>query len=421
MYSENQVQALRKLYNKTLWTYIGAAVLSVAVTAILVVGPLSSGVQILHWLIAAWIGLALAATEYIVERVLYKRGKRGAFLLTGFLLGILFLYVVVEKAGLLGGLSLLFYPLFLGFLVSRPLIPAVGLLRDSGALREGAVCETVGRVKSGSRRKNASVGKDAYLLFEDELTHDVHLLRMSNVSPIQRYRLFYLPHSGLAVGEVIPDDVTFDPFGNPVKREAEEPEQAAEHPDCTEEGYAVKPDREEEAPAEKPWYQNPESFSSNPPKEEPREAENAPDPGSPERQRAAGYGVASKVCNILTFVFIGVMFFGVIALRGGASPAFMLLILPAIIAAILNGVFKDKELKLRCTRRTTAFCVDTVRRRSGKHSTRHPIVEFDVEGVTHTAELSVSCSRDAVGDLYTLYYDPLDPATVRAERRGLFE
>ena len=88
---------------------------------------------------------------------------------------------------------------------------------------------------------------------------------------------------------------------------------------------------------------------------------------------------------------------------------------------ILSEVFKGKELKIRCTKRTTAFCIDTVRRRSGKHSTRHPIVEFEVKGVTHTVELSVSCSRDAVGDLYTLYYDPLDPDVVRPERRGLFD
>ena len=100
----------------------------------------------------------------------------------------------------------------------------------------------------------------------------------------------------------------------------------------------------------------------------------------------------------------------------------MLLTIPLfVLTIILSEVFKSKELKIRCTKRTTAFCVDTVRRKSGKHSTRHPIVEFEVNGVTHTVELSISCSRDAVGDLYTIYYDPLDPGTVRAERRGLFE
>lgn len=244
--------ALRKLYNKTLWSYIGIAVLSVAATAFLVVGPLYSSDQLIPWLVAAWIGLALAVVEYIVERILYKKGKKGAFLLTDFLLGILFLYGVFAETGLLGGLATLFYPLFLGFLVSRPLIPAVGLLRDAGALRDGNLSETVGRIKAGTKRKNTETWRDAYILFEDEMTHEVHLLRMSHISPIHRYRVFYLPHSGLAVGEVIPDNVTFDPFGNPVEREVEADEQPAEKPAYTEDSYTAKPDYKEEEPTEKP-------------------------------------------------------------------------------------------------------------------------------------------------------------------------
>ena len=303
----------------------------------------------------------------------------------------------------------------------------MGLLRDAGALRDGDPCETVGRMKSGSRREEATTGRDTYLLFEDELTHEVHLLRMGSVSPLHRYRVFYLPHSGLAVGEVIPDNITFDPFGNPIEREVEEQptekpayseESYTEKPDYTETGYTVKPDYAEE-PAEKPWYQNPEAFSDSPPKPEPKEDPSMPDPNSPERKRAAKFGVASKVCKVLTFVTIGVLFLGGIATQSPniILPVFLLLI-PFLI---LSEVFKGKELKIRCTKRTTAFCIDTVRRRSGKHSTRHPIVEFEVKGVTHTVELSVSCSRDAVGDLYTLCYDPLDPDVVRPERRGLFD
>ena len=144
-----------------------------------------------------------------------------------------------------------------------------------------------------------------------------------------------------------------------------------------------------------------------------------PDPNSPERIKAARFGVASKVCKVLTFVTIGVLFLGGIATQSPniILPVFLLLI-PFLI---LSEVFKSKELKIRCTKRTTAFCIDTVRRRSGKTSTRHPIVEFEVKGVTHTVELSVSCSRDAVGDLYTICYDPLDPDVVRPERRGLFD
>jgi hypothetical protein len=146
-----------------------------------------------------------------------------------------------------------------------------------------------------------------------------------------------------------------------------------------------------------------------------------PDPNSPERKRAAKFGVASKVCKILIFVCMGVMFLILFMMRKEPPAAAMLLFFPAILFIILSEVFKSKELKIRCTKRTTAFCIDTVRRKSGKSSTRHPIVEFEVKGVTHTVELSISCSRDAVGDLYTLCYDPLDPDVVRPERRGLFD
>ena len=426
MHSESQVRSLRKLYNRTLWSYIGIAALSVAATAFLVVGNMINNGQALRWVVAAWVGLALAAVEYLIERTLYKKGKKGAFILPAFMMGLLVLYVLFMKAGLIDGLLLLFYPLVLGFVAGRPLIPAISLLRDAGALRDGNLSEAVGRIKVGTHRKNTESGRGAYVLFEDELTHEVHLLHMGHISPLHRYRVFYLPHSGLAVGEVIPDNVTFDPFGNPIEREVEEPitekpayseESYAEKPDYTEESYTVKSDYKEE-PAEKPWYQNPEAFSADPPKPEPREDTSMPDPNSPERIRAANFGKASKICKVLTFVFMGVMFLGLITTRSPSMMALFFLMIPMIV---LSEVFKSKELKIRCTRRATAFCVDTVRRRSGKHSHRYPIVEFEAGGVTHTVELSVSCSRDAVGDIYTLYYDPLDPDVVRPERRGLFD
>ena len=426
MHSESQVRSLRKLYNRTLWSYIGVAALSVAATAFLVVGNMIHNGQALHWVAAAWVGLALAAVEYVIERALYKKGKKGAFILPAFMMGLLVLYVLFMKSGLIDGLLLLFYPLVLGFVAGRPLIPAIGLLRDARALRDGDLSEAVGRIKAGTHRKNTESGRGAYVLFEDELTHEVHLLHMGHISPLHRYRVFYLPHSGLAVGEVVPDNVTFDPFGNPIEREVEEPitekpayseESYAEKADYTEESYTVKPDYKEE-PTVKPWYQNPEAFPSNPPKPEPKEDTSMPDPNSPERIRAANFGKASKICKILTFVFMGVMFLGVITTQSPSMIALFFLMIPMII---LSEVFKSKELKIRCTRRTTGFCVDTVRRKSGKHSHRYPIVEFEAGGVTHTVELSVSCSRDAVGDIYTLYYDPLDPDVVRPERRGLFD
>ena len=421
MYSENQIQSLRKKYHKTLWAHIGLSALSVAAAFLLAYSPLFSPEELIPWLVAAGVGLALAAVEYAIERALLKRGKRIHRLMSTIFFIVLLLLITLWEAGAFGGYALQLYPLLLGFLFTRPLIPAMGLLRDAGALRDGDPCETVGRMKSGSRREEATAGRDTYLLFEDELTHEVRILRMGSVSPLHRYRVFYLPHSGLAVGEVIPDNITFDPFGNPIEREVEADEQTTEKPDYTEKSYTVKPDYTEES-AEKPWYQNPEAFSTNPPKPEPKEDTSMPDPNSPERKRAAKFGVASKVCKVLTFVFFGGMFLGAFMAKENLNPGAMLLTIPLfVLAIILSEVFKSKELKIRCTKRTTAFCIDTVRRRSGKHSTRHPIVEFEVKGVTHTVELSVSCSRDAVGDLYTINYDPLDPDVVRPERRGLFD
>ena len=426
MYSENQIQSLRKKYNKTLWAHIGLSALSVAAAFLLAYSPLFSPEELIPWLIAAGVGLALAAVEYTIERALFKRGKRVHRLMSVFFFVILLLLFTLWDAGAFGGYALQLYPLLLGFLFTRPLIPAIGLLRDARRLRDGDPCETVGRMKSSSRREEATAGRDTYLLFEDELTHEVHLLRMGSVSPLHRYRVFYLPHSGLAVGEVVPDDMTFDPFGNPIEREVEEPitekpayseESYTEKPDYTEAGYTVKPDYTEES-TEKPWYQNPEAFSTNPPKPEPKEDTSMPDPNSPERIKAAKLGMAAKICKVLTFVFMGVMFLGLITTQSPSMIALFFLMIPMII---LSEVFKSKELKIRCTRRTTGFCVDTVRRKSGKHSHRYPIVEFEAGGVTHTVELSVSCSRDAVGDIYTLYYDPLDPDVVRPERRGLFD
>ena len=415
--NDTKLASLRKKYHKTLWAHIGLSALSVAAAFLLAYSPLFSPEELIPWLVAAGVGLGLAAVEYAIERALFKRGKRIHRLMSTFFFVVLLLLITMWEAGAFGGYALQLYPLLLGFMFTRPLIPAMGLLRDAGALRDGNPCETVGRMKSGSRRAEATAERDTYLLFEDELTHEIHLLRMGSVSPLHRYRVFYLPHSGLAVGEVIPDNITFDPFGNPIEREVEE--QPAEKPAYSEKSYTEKPDYTEEKPSEKPWYQDPEAFSSNPPKPEPKEDTSMPDPNSPERKRAAKFGVASKVCKVLTFVTIGVLFFGGIATQSPniILPVFLLLI-PFLI---LSEVFKGKELKIRCTKRTTAFCIDTVRRRSGKTSTRHPIVEFEVKGVTHTVELSVSCSRDAVGDLYTICYDPLDPDVVRPERRGLFD
>ena len=289
MYSENQIRSLRKKYNKALWAHIGLSALSVAAAFLLAYSPLFTPEELIPWLVVAGVGLVLAAVEYAIERALFKRGKRIHRLMSVFFFVILLLLFTLWDAGAFGGYALQLYPLLCGFMFNRPLIPAIGLLADSRRLRDGSPRETVGRIKANTRRWRAAAGRDFHLLFEDELTHEVHLLRMGSVSPLHRYRVFYLPHSGLAVGEVIPDNITFDPFGNPIEREVEEAEQPTEKPAYSEESSTEKPDYTEE-PAEKPWYQNPEAFSDSPPSPSRRRIPPCPIPTPPsgrERRNSA--------------------------------------------------------------------------------------------------------------------------------------
>lgn len=141
-----------------------------------------------------------------------------------------------------------------------------------------------------------------------------------------------------------------------------------------------------------------------------------PDPNSPERKRAAKYAVASKVCKTVSFVGAGILLVVSLLIEEGLNAAIglILCLIPFIVFSILHKVFKNKELQIRCTKHTTGTCLYTVRHRSGKTYHRHPVVEYEVEGVTYTAELPVSCPKDSAGDLYSIYYDPLDPATVRS-------
>ena len=437
MYQGKHLDTLRKSYKKNLLSYLGIAAIFLVVGGLMLVPQIleaydstspdgSEGVTPLlpAFIVAALaVALILAAAENALHKALLRRGvKRARITLVQLVWLVAVVLVAITVTHIWSPSKIASVAFIVAYLFMNPLFPAIGLLRDGSKLRDGDLSETVGRMKPNSRHGVGSSDTETHILFEDELTHEVHFLRISNISPNHRYRVFFLPHSGLAVGEAIPDNITFEPFGNPMEREVENTEPFTEKPAYTEESYTVKPDYNEDAPAEKPWYQNPESFSSEPPKKQPAPSVVNLDPNSPERVRAAKFRIASKVCKVLTFVFFGGIFLGAMMAKNDISPGAMLLTIPFFVGSIiLSEVFKNKELKIRCTKRTTAFCVDTVRRRSGKHTVRHPIVQYEVKGVTMTAELSISCSRDAAGDLYTIYYDPLDPSTVRAERRGLFE
>lgn len=136
---------------------------------------------------------------------------------------------------------------------------------------------------------------------------------------------------------------------------------------------------------------------------------------TPRNQRlAAKYAQKAKVCfavTIVGFVLLLLAFF----LIKSSAPWAIFCFLPFLGIMALGFYYQKQERKLRCTQRITAVCVNTVLRNTSRIPSRHPIVEYEVEGVRHTAELSVTCTKDAVGETYVIYYDPLDPSVVRGE------
>ncbi len=354
--NDKQLTALRAAFKKHLLIDLGFAVLSTSVFILLAMTVPEALSPALVATIAA--AMILAVAEYFLERALYRKGKSGVLLYLGFLVLPVLLLNALTIAQSHRTAAVPVLPFVLSFMFIRSLLPTVSLLRDCGRLTEGHPCETVGRIKKNSRREDSATNRVSYLLFEDELTHEVCLLRTGSLSPRHRYRVLYLPHSGLAVGEAIPDEAEFDPFGNPIDT-----------------GYAPAEPATEAAEAPPP------------------EARRRIDPNSHDRQRAARYAVCGRVCHIVSILLFVLTFVGAIAAQGDGNSApavFVLAILPLLACVLLGSFFKSQELKLRCTERTTAICVDTVRRRSGKYSHRYPIVEFEVDGVTYTAELTVS-------------------------------
>lgn len=386
-----QLTALRAAFRKHLLIDLGCTALSVAVLILLAMTASEALSPALLATVAAAVVLAVA--EYLLERALHRKGKPGILLYLGFLVLPVLLLNALTLTQYHQATTVTVLPFALSFLFIRSLLPTVSLLRDCGRLKEGTPCETVGYVKKNTRIEDSAVDRVSYLLFEDELTHEVHLLRIGSLSPHHRYRVLYLPHSGLAVGEAIPDETAFDPFGTPVPQADSAETDYADMPPCEEtEPSAVKPDDTEPDEAHTPPDRD------------------LPDPHSPERQKAEKLAVAHKVCRTMTYVFVGL--FVAVGVLTETRAAFFLIVGLAVLCMLLGNHFKARELKIRCTACTTAICVDTVRRRSGKYSHRYPIVEFEVDGVTYTAELSTACSPNAVGEPYTVYYDPLDPKTV---------
>ena len=140
---------------------------------------------------------------------------------------------------------------------------------------------------------------------------------------------------------------------------------------------------------------------------------------APDDQKAAKMALYYKICAVIGFVFLmGFMIVGGLYVKDMiAAPVLWLSLIPVGTMVLLGTHFKRQEMKLRCTIRVTAFCVETVRRRSvaGMSYNYHPVVEFEADGEKRTAELASTCTQDAVGETYVIYYDPLDPSVVREE------
>lgn len=379
MENNHRMNALRAVYKRRLFSTVITATVHLVATVLLLLRLKS--VPPLAFFIAVCFGILLTVSCYFAERAIYRTGfsSRFAFylmlLLPLIVLSILLFRKVIPMDGLWG------FAYAPSMILLRPLIPLIQLLRDGILLRKGTPCRSVGRMKKNTHpAQSISAAHEWYVQFEDEVTHKKHLIRLESMSPIRRYRIWYLPHSGLAVGEIIPEKVTFDASGNPVKRKqalmkaTKAPMIYGDHPDAH----------------------------------------------TSERQKAAKFGRVSKVFYILHITLFNLPVLAFAILQIWSILLFVPLLLLSLGANILYSVFRDKELKLRCTSCTTARCVDiTYHKFSHRHhriSYNRPVVEYTVDGVTYTKELSIRCDFFDIGKQYTIFYDPLEPEVARAEK-----
>ena len=343
--------ALRADYNRQILTDVVYIIIFLYMLI-----PLPQIVMSLAWSIPVCVGIASSVTCYAWERRRLRKGKnpKGVFLL--FCLLPVALLAILLQCGVFpdtNAVSCIFY--IPAFFLGRTVIPLTLLLRDGIHWRKGKLCESVGYRKGNVRRMDNSMTREYYVLFQEELTHKTHLIRMANLSPGHRYRLLFLPHSGIAAGEIIPRHHK----KNPVSTEI-----------CADEPL-------------------------------------------PARRKANQYGKAGSICETLALMpgiggfCCAVLLRFPIALCGGFI--FMIVLL------LVGGYMRQKNRELRCTHSTTAHCLETIERGGGRRHVARPIVEYEVNGVTYVNELPIRCTYFDVGKAFTIYYDPLDPNTVRPE------
>lgn len=150
-----------------------------------------------------------------------------------------------------------------------------------------------------------------------------------------------------------------------------------------------------------------------------------PDPNAQEYQQSKKMLLYYQIFIVVGLIlFLPVLLFAIMMVKGmDVFLYFILCLVPCVIALLLGSYFKYREVKLRCTIRTTARCIKIVRTRdfTGKHYCFCPVVEFYMGNVRRTAILSEityptkeECETH-IGETYVIYYDPCDPSNAYIE------
>ena len=181
--------ALRADYNRQILTDVVYIIIFLYMLI-----PLPQIVMSLAWSIPVCVGIASSITCYAWERRRLRKGKnpKGVFLLLC-LLPVALLAILLQ-CGVFpdtNAVSCIFY--IPAFFLGRTVIPLTLLLRDGIHWRKGKLCESVGYRKGNVRRMDNSMTREYYVLFQEELTHKTHLIRMANLSPATGIASFFSP------------------------------------------------------------------------------------------------------------------------------------------------------------------------------------------------------------------------------------
>ena len=143
-----------------------------------------------------------------------------------------------------------------------------------------------------------------------------------------------------------------------------------------------------------------------------------------DRVKATYYELYAKICTVIAYGLLGATLIAAFILRDAAilkdtamsDGMVIVLMIPSVIFLLLGRHFKKRRLQLLCTVRTTARRLYTVTHGSRRGRRRYPVVEYEVEGRTYTAELDIPSYFGSEEEEYAICYDPHDPAVARLAR-----